>query len=114
MQAEVARGEMSVVLNMFNNPDPALHASGIPLQPRSAFVTFLRALFGYHDTGASRGLDGVPVGRLLWWFENERLPPDWQPYHTTTLLQTVATMGQLRTAMAKVRQDKIGVKGKAE
>ncbi|GJE89442.1 peroxidase family 2 protein [Phanerochaete sordida] len=114
VQGEVARGEMSVVLNMFNNPDPTLHASGVPLQPRSAAVAFLLRLFGYHDTGASRGLNGVPVGRLRYWFENERLPPDWQPYHTTTLLQTVATMGQLRAAMAKVRHGEIGMKGKIE
>ena len=35
VHAELARGEMAIVLHMMNNPSPELHAAGVALQPRS-------------------------------------------------------------------------------
>ncbi|GJE97276.1 chloroperoxidase [Phanerochaete sordida] len=115
VHAELARGEMAIVLNMFNNPDAALHDEGVPLQPRSSVSSFVRSLFGYKDTGANRQLDGVPIERMQYWFEHERLPPDWTPYHETTLLETIGTINRLRSAMSAMRKTGEGqVQGEGE
>lgn len=105
VHAELARGEVAIVLNMFNNPDPALHTAGVPLQPRNALVRVARSLVGQKDTGANRQLDGVPIERMRYWFEHERLPPDWKPYHTTTLRETISTINRLRSAMSGMRKE---------
>lgn len=115
VQAAVARGEMAVILNMFNNPDPSMHSAGVPLQPRSFFSSLAHALSGRHDTAANRGLDGVPINRLRYWFENEQLPPGWEPYHTTTLFDTVTSMSRLQRAMARAQKGKGNAsRGKAD
>lgn len=118
VHAELARGEMAIVLNMFNNPDAALHEAGVPLQPRGTLSHIVRALLGRKDTGANRQLDGVPIERMRYWFENERLPPDWEPYHETTLLETISTINRLRSAMSGMRKasagDELGTRGSAK
>lgn len=108
LHAEIARGEMAIVLNMFNNPDPTLHAAGVPLQPRISLFRLVRTLLHRPDTGASRPLDGVPIDRLRYWFEHERIPPGWEPYHETTLLDTVATSMRIRRAMKITREVGMG------
>ena len=61
---------------------------------------------GYEtDSAATRQLDGVPLARLRYWFEHERLPPGWTPYHTTTLKETIGTINRLRSAMGALRKD---------
>ena len=37
--------------------------------------------------------------RMRYWFEHERLPEDWKPYHTTSLTQTVITVSRIRDRM---------------
>jgi len=96
---------MAIVLNMFNNPDPALHVAGVPLQPRNAVSRLARTLAGKKDTGENRQLDGVPIERMRYWFEHERLPPGWEPYHTTTLLETISTINRLRSAMSAMKKE---------
>ncbi|KAI0337487.1 Cloroperoxidase, partial [Trametopsis cervina] len=78
--AEVARGEIAIVLNMFNNPDADLHER-------------------QHRDPATTPLDGVPIDRLRYWFEHERLPEGWRPYHATTVRQTMTTISRIRAKM---------------
>lgn len=101
IHAELARGEVAIVLNMMNNPDSDIHAKGIALQPRSSVSRFIRSVLRIRDDPKKRQLDGVPNERLRYWFEHERLPPDWEPYHKTTLRETISTINRLRSAMKK-------------
>ncbi|KIP06071.1 heme-thiolate peroxidase [Phlebiopsis gigantea 11061_1 CR5-6] len=102
---ELAKGEMAIVLNMFNNPSPALHAdAGVPLQPRNVLSRGIRRLLGRKDTPAAHQLDGVPIARMREWFEHERLPEGWAPYHKTTLREAIVTNNRMRFAMRRMRK----------
>lgn len=106
VHAELARGEMAIVLNCFNNPSPSLHSAGVPLQPRGTISRLVRKVLGRGDDPATRQLDGVPIERLRFWFEHERLPEDWTPYHETTLRETIDTINRLRSAMRRMAKEK--------
>lgn len=106
IHAELARGEISIVLNMFNNPSPALHSAGIPLQHRSAISRLFRRLVGKKDSPETTQLDGVPIERMRYWFQHERLPEDWTPYHKTTLRETITTINRLRSTMRQMAKEK--------
>ncbi|EKM58751.1 uncharacterized protein PHACADRAFT_157116 [Phanerochaete carnosa HHB-10118-sp] len=57
------------------------------------------------DTVETRQLDGVPIEWTRYWFECEQLPPDWESFHTMTLLQTISTINWLRSAMSGMRKE---------
>ena len=105
IHAELARGEMGIVLNCFNNPDAKLHEDGVPLQPRGPVSKILRKLTGRKENPATRQLDGVPIARMREWFKYERLPEGWKPYHKTTLWETVVTVSRMRSRMHKLERE---------
>lgn len=103
IHAELARGEISIVLNMFNNPDPEFHdAKGVPFARRSTLSKIWRALLRRKDDAKTTPLDGVPIERMRYWFEHERLPEDWKPYHVTTLRQTILMANRIRSEMHRL------------
>ncbi|THG96892.1 heme-thiolate peroxidase [Hermanssonia centrifuga] len=105
IHAELARGEMAIVLNCFNNPNLGLVDKGVPLQHRSTLSKFFRSIIGRRDTAENTPLNGVPVEILRYWFQNERLPPGWQPYHKTSLRSTISTINTMRSAMRKFAKE---------
>ncbi|KAI0699474.1 hypothetical protein BC835DRAFT_1331545 [Cytidiella melzeri] len=114
IHAELARGEISIVLNMFNNPDPELHASkGVPLMRQTALGKVWGALLRKKRDPQTTPLDGAPIDRMRYWFEHERLPEGWKPYHKTTLTQTIVTVSRMRSKMhALERENKKKAKSK--
>ena len=104
IHAELARGEIAIVLNMFNNPSPQLHEEGVPLLHRSAVSRLFRRLVGLKDEAQTRQLDGAPIERMKYWFQHERLPEDWKPYHKTTLFETVVTVSRIRSEMHRLER----------
>lgn len=87
IHAEIARGEMALVLDIF----------GTPLKEGGELE--------------------VPVDLLQqWWVPYERFPPGWAPHKKQGLLETIRTAAQIRTAMrvaekkneneAKMRREK--------
>jgi hypothetical protein len=106
IHAELARGEIAIVLSMFNNPDAELHKNaGVPLQRRTRLGRVWRALLGKKENPDTRPLDGAPIERMRYWFQNERLPPGWKPYHETTLTQTVITVDRIRSRMHELEKE---------
>ncbi|KAI0763240.1 hypothetical protein BC629DRAFT_1543642 [Irpex lacteus] len=100
IHAELARGEIAIVLNMFNNPDPELHKTkNVPFLRRTTLGKIWKVLSRKKDDPATTPLDGAPIERMRYWFEHERLPEGWTPYHTTTLTQTVITVSRIRDRM---------------
>ncbi|KAI0092863.1 hypothetical protein BDY19DRAFT_926803 [Irpex rosettiformis] len=100
IHAELARGEIAIVLNMFNNPDPELYKTkNVPFLRRTTLGKIWKALLRRKDDPATTPLDGAPIERMRYWFEHERLPEDWKPYHKTTLTQTVITVSRIRDRM---------------
>ncbi|TDL18388.1 Cloroperoxidase [Rickenella mellea] len=80
--AEVARGEMALVLG----------------------------IFGHHNTDApSDGVDHVPLDIAKTWFKEERLPEGWKPSHRQTLIETVKASTAIRHAMQELRKDTTAV-----
>jgi hypothetical protein len=72
VQAEIARGEMAIALDLFSQPASETHKQGIP------------------------------VNMLRTWFSDERLPDGWKPNHTQGLLETMKTSTELRNEMKKI------------
>ncbi|KAF7798185.1 hypothetical protein EIP86_009402 [Pleurotus ostreatoroseus] len=105
IHAELARGEIAIVLNCFNNPDPELHAQGVPLADTSLLPRFVQRLLGMKPNPATTPIEGVPIDRLRYWFEHERLPEGWKPYHKTTLRQTISTVNVLRSGIRRFSKD---------
>lgn len=114
VQRVVARSEISAALSIFNNPDPTLHAQGALLQPPSTFGRVLQWLTGRQDDPATTPLAGVPLDRLRYWLQNERLPEGWAPYHTLNISETVATMKRMKKAMEDEAAAEGGKKSKTD
>ncbi|PCH41809.1 hypothetical protein WOLCODRAFT_137592 [Wolfiporia cocos MD-104 SS10] len=104
LHAEIARGEMAIVLNLFNNPDPA---PGPAAPPKTLLGKLKRAL----RPAAHRAppLPGVPTDLLRVWMHQERLPDGWRPYHKTGLLRVVHMSSKLRATMNKLQEEQKGV-----
>ncbi|KDQ51950.1 hypothetical protein JAAARDRAFT_184569 [Jaapia argillacea MUCL 33604] len=77
--AEVARGEVALVLGIFGAPSSD----------------------GAFGTASS---EGVKIDWIKEWFGSERLPIGWAPTHLQTLRQTVASSSGLRAAMGDIAQ----------
>lgn len=106
IQAEVARGEMAIAMNMFNNPNPELAAAnGVDVAPvKRDFVSrFFRGLLGKKEEPTP--LPGVPIESFRTWMGEERLPDGWKPYHTTTLWQTIKTVNRMKAEMKKAKAE---------
>ena len=88
----------------------ALHAEGVPLMDVSPSVLallprFVKRLLGKKPDPETTPIEGVPIEVLRYWFEHERLPEGWKPYHKTTLRQTISTVNVLRSGMRKFAKD---------
>lgn len=103
IHAEVARGEMAIVLNLFNNPDPQLlttHSIEVPPVQRSFVSRFFRRILGKKEEPVP--LPGVPISFLKTWMGQERLPDGWRPYHSVTLWQTIKMVSRMKKAMKRM------------
>ncbi|ETW78181.1 Chloroperoxidase 3 [Heterobasidion irregulare TC 32-1] len=73
--AEIARGEMAIVLGLFDARNPG------------------------------KGEDGVPLAMLKGWLHDERLPEGWKPGRTTGLWETIERSAEIRKAMDEMRRN---------
>ncbi|KAH8831900.1 Chloroperoxidase, partial [Flagelloscypha sp. PMI_526] len=73
MHAEIARGEMGIILGVWDHQDP--------------------------QTGAH----GIPAGWLKNWFKDNRLPDGWSPDHIQELLDVVKRSKAIKAEMEKIR-----------
>ncbi|KAH9911664.1 uncharacterized protein B0H18DRAFT_335618 [Fomitopsis serialis] len=96
VHAEIARGEMAIVLQLFNNPDNLS-----PPAPRAPLLTRIRRVFAPQPPAPPppAPLPGVPNHMLRVWMHEERLPDGWTPYHRVGLLHTIRMATRLRRSM---------------
>ncbi|THH17364.1 heme-thiolate peroxidase [Bondarzewia mesenterica] len=71
--AEIARGEMAIVLGLFDEGETGGKESHVPLET------------------------------LRGWMYNERIPEGWTPNHTTGLWETIELSGEIQKLMEKLR-----------
>ncbi|GBE78877.1 hypothetical protein SCP_0200740 [Sparassis crispa] len=100
LHAEIARGEMAIVLLLFNNPPPAPSPAPAP-PPRSLLAALKRTK---DAEPAPLPLPGVPVEMLRTWMHEERLPNGWAPYHQLSLTRVVQTSRAIRAAMRALQR----------
>ncbi|KAI0959155.1 hypothetical protein AcW1_004071 [Taiwanofungus camphoratus] len=110
LHAEIARGEMAIVLNLFNNPAPQLEVpadSAASKSSRSLWSKLKRLVLSTITANAnSPPLPGVPVDFLRTWMHEERLPDGWTPYHRLSLAKTVKMASRLRSAMKTLEKER--------
>lgn len=76
VHAEIARGEMGIILGVWEKSWTSSHLSKAK---------------------------GIPLPWLLDWLEKETLPEGWTPDHKTGLLETVGRSKRIREAMAQMK-----------
>ncbi|EMD33529.1 heme-thiolate peroxidase [Gelatoporia subvermispora B] len=115
LHAEIARGEMAIVMHLFNNPnaDPELHEKlgdyNIPNRRRSIWKKLKSVVTSGPSTKPRHPdapLPGVPVEWLRTWIHEERFPDGWHPYHKVGLVHTMEMSATIRTAMKKHAQNR--------
>ncbi|KAF9809598.1 hypothetical protein IEO21_07369 [Rhodonia placenta] len=105
LHAEIARGEMAIVMHLFNNPAPD---PSLPAHPPSFFGKLKRFFKGKCSASGqhhAQPLPGVPLDLLRVWLHEERLPDGWEPYHHTGLVHTFEMSTRIRTEMNKLAKE---------
>ena len=97
VHAEIARGEMAIVLQLFNNPDNI----SPPSSKHPSFLTRIRCALTSTPLPPPppAPLPGIPNHMLRVWMHEERLPDGWTPYHRVSLLHTIRMATRLRRSM---------------
>lgn len=97
IHAEIARGEMAIVLQLFNNPDNI----SPPSSQRPSLLTRIRCALASTPLPPPppAPLPGIPNHMLRVWMHEERLPDGWMPYHRVGLLHTIRMATRLRRSM---------------
>ncbi|KAL4250935.1 chloroperoxidase family protein [Abortiporus biennis] len=86
-QAFIARGEITILLNVFNNPNPELLAEHPEI---------------HSSNGENGPLPGVPLDLIRTWVVEGRLPEGWKPYHTFTLWDLLKGTWNLKSGMDRI------------
>ncbi|CCM06811.1 uncharacterized protein FIBRA_09112 [Fibroporia radiculosa] len=107
VHAEIARGEMAIALQLFNNPAPAPAPHPDAPDARSLMSKLKRIVLRKTSSTSSKEppLPGVPIDMLRVWMHEERLPDGWRPYHKTGLIHTIRMSSRLRASMKALAKE---------